>query len=165
MGEQEITAFLTHLAVDEHVAPSTQNQALAAILFLYKEVLERELDWMDDIVRAKRSVRIPEVLSPEQVRRLINQMEGPHQLMARLLYGTGMRLMEAVRLRVRDVDFHYRQITVRNGYLAAITKFSLDSKNAAVLSISPVGSCGIAGFNLAFLILAPLSHYDFRIAS
>jgi integron integrase len=115
MGEQEITSFLTHLAVDKHVAPSTQNQALAAILFLYKEVLERELDWMDDIVRAKRSVRIPEVLSPEQVRRLIDRLEGTHQLMARLLYGTGMRLMEAVRLRVRDVDFHYRQITVRNG--------------------------------------------------
>jgi integron integrase len=115
MGEQEITAFLTHLAVDKHVAPSTQNQALAAILFLYKEVLERELDWMDDIVRAKRSVRIPEVLSPEQVRRLIDQLEGTHQLLARLIYGTGMRLMEAVRLRVRDVDFHYRQITVRNG--------------------------------------------------
>jgi integron integrase len=115
MGEQEITAFLTHLAVDRHVAPSTQNQALAAILFLYKEVLERELDWMDDIVRAKRAERILEVLSPEQVRRLIDQLEGTHQLLARLIYGTGMRLMEAVRLRVRDVDFHYRQITVRNG--------------------------------------------------
>jgi integron integrase len=115
MGEQEITAFLTHLAVNKHVAPSTQNQALAAILFLYKEVLARELDWMDDIVRAKRAERIPEVLSPEQVRRLIGQLEGTHQLMARLLYGTGMRLMEAVRLRVRDVDVHYRQIAVRNG--------------------------------------------------
>lgn len=115
MGEQEITAFLTHLAVDKHVAPSTQNQALAAILFLYKEVLEQELDWMDGIVRAKRPTRIPEVLSPEQVSRLLGQIEGMHQLIARLLYGTGMRLMEAVRLRVGDVDFHYRQITVRNG--------------------------------------------------
>jgi integron integrase len=115
MGEQEITSFLTHLAVDKHVAPSTQNQALAALLFLYKEVLEQGLDWMDDIVRAKRPGRIPEVLSPEQVRQLIDHLEGTHQLMARLLYGTGMRLMEAVRLRVRDVDFHYRQITVRNG--------------------------------------------------
>ena len=115
MGEQEITAFLTHLAVEKQVAPSTQNQALAAVLFLYKEVLERELDWMDDIVRAKRAVRIPEVLSPEQVRRLIDQLKGTYQLMAQLLYGTGMRLMEAVRLRVRDVDFHYRQITVRSG--------------------------------------------------
>lgn len=115
MGEREITAFLTHLAVNKHVAPSTQNQALAAILFLYKEVLEQELDWMDDIVRAKRTARIPEVLSPEQVRRLFGQLEGGHRLMASLLYGTGMRLMEALRLRVRDVDFHYRQITVRNG--------------------------------------------------
>lgn len=115
MGEQEITAFLTHLAVGKHVAPSTQNQALSAILFLYKEVLEQELDWMDGMVRAKRAQRIPEVLSPEQVRRLIGQLEGIHQLMTQLLYGTGMRLMEAVRLRVRDVDFHYRQIMVRNG--------------------------------------------------
>lgn len=115
MGEQEITAFLTHLAVNKHVAPSTQNQALAAILFLYKEVLVQELDWMDDIVRAKRATRIPEVLSPEQVRRLFGQLEGGHRLIASLLYGTGMRLMEALRLRVRDVDFHYRQITVRNG--------------------------------------------------
>jgi integrase len=78
-------------------------------------VLKQELDWLDGMVRAKRPVRIPEVLSPEQVRRLLGQMEGSHQLIARLLYGTGMRLMEAVRLRVGDVDFHYRQITVRNG--------------------------------------------------
>ncbi len=115
MGERGITAFLTHLAVNRHVAPSTQNQALAAILFLYKEVLERELDWMDGIVRAKRRQRIPEVLSPEQVRRLIDQLQGTYRLMAQLLYGTGMRLMETVRLRICDVDFHYRQITVRNG--------------------------------------------------
>ena len=115
MGEQEITAFLTYLAVDKHVAPSTQNQALSALLFLYKEVLDQELEWMDDIVRARRTERIPEVLSPDQVRQLINQLVGTHQLMTRLLYGTGMRLMEVVRLRVRDVDFHYRQITVRSG--------------------------------------------------
>lgn len=115
MGEQEITAFLTYLAVDKNVAASTQNQALSAILFLYKEVLGQELDWLDDVVRAKRSVRVPEVLSPEQVRRLLGQLEGVHQLVARLLYGTGMRIMEAIRLRVQDVDFHYRQITVRNG--------------------------------------------------
>jgi site-specific recombinase XerD len=75
MGVQEITAFLTHLAVNKHVAPPTQNQALAAILSLYKEVLEQELGWMDDIVRARRTARIPEVLSPEQVRRLIARLE------------------------------------------------------------------------------------------
>jgi integron integrase len=115
MGEQEITAFLTYLAVEKHVSPSTQNQALAAILFLYKEVLERGLEWMDDIVRAKRPERIPEVLSPDQVRQLIEHLNGNHQLLARLLYGTGMRLMEVLRLRVRDVDFHYQQITVRSG--------------------------------------------------
>jgi integron integrase len=115
MGEREITAFLTHLAVDRNVAPSTQNQALAAILFLYKNVLGRELDWMDDVVRAKRAERIPEVLAPQQVSKLLAQIQGTNQLIARLLYGTGMRLMEAIRLRVKDVDFHYRQITVRDG--------------------------------------------------
>lgn len=115
MGEQEVTAFLTYLAVQKHVAPSTQNQALAAILFLYKEVLERELAWLDNIVRAKRREHVPAVLSPDDVRRLLGQLSGSYQLMARLLYGTGMRLMECVRLRVMDVDFHYRQITVRDG--------------------------------------------------
>lgn len=115
MGEREITAFLTYLAVNRNVAPSTQNQALAALLFLYKDVLGRELDWMNDIVRAKRGERIPEVLSPQQVRDLLDQIQGTNQLIARLLYGTGMRLMEGIRLRVKDVDFHYRQITVRDG--------------------------------------------------
>jgi len=115
MGEQEITAFLTDLAVNKNVAASTQNQALSAILFLYKEVLHQELAWLDGVIRAKRGTRVPEVLSPEQVRQLLRQLDGVHQLVARLLYGTGMRIMEAVRLRVQDVDFHYRQITVRNG--------------------------------------------------
>ena len=115
MGEQEITAFLTDLAVGKHVAPSTQNQALAAILFLYKQVLEQELGWMDGIVRAKRHERIPEVMSVPQVQSLLAHLDGTYRLMAQLLYGTGMRLMECVRLRVKDVDFHYRQITVRDG--------------------------------------------------
>jgi integron integrase len=115
MGEQEITAFLTHLAVDKNVAASTQNQALSAILFLYKDVLLHELGWLDNVIRAKRSVHVPEVLSPDQVRRLLGQLDGVHQLVAQLLYGTGMRLMEGIRLRVQDVDFHYRQITVRDG--------------------------------------------------
>jgi integron integrase len=115
MAEPEITAFLTYLAVDKNVAASTQNQALSAILFLYKEVLQLEIGWLDDVIRAKRSVRVPEVLSQDQVRRLLCQLEGIHELVARLLYGTGMRLMEAIRLRVQDIDFHYRQITVRDG--------------------------------------------------
>ena len=115
MGEAEITAFLTHLAVAKNVASSTQNQALSAILFLYKVVLKQELDWMDNIVRAKRSTHIPEVLTPVQVQALLDQLRGTNQLLGQLLYGTGMRLMEAIRLRVRDVDFDYRQITVRSG--------------------------------------------------
>ena len=115
MGEREITAFLTHLAVDKNVAASTQNQALAAVLFLYKKVLNQELDWMEGIVRARRPVRIPEVMSPQQVKALLHALTGTHQLIARLLYGTGMRLMEAIRLRVRDINFDYRQITVRSG--------------------------------------------------
>lgn len=115
MGEQEITAFLTYLAVKKNVSASTQNQALSAILFLYKKILNQDLDWMDGIVRAKRSQHIPEVLTPDQVRAILKQLTGTHQLVARLLYGTGMRLMEAIRLRVRDVNFGYRQITVRSG--------------------------------------------------
>ena len=115
MGEAEITAFLTHLAVAKNVASSTQNQALSAILFLYKVVLKQDLDWMDNIVRAKRSTHIPEVLTPVQVQALLDHLRGTNQLLGQLLYGTGMRLMEAIRLRVRDVDFDYRQITVRSG--------------------------------------------------
>jgi len=115
MGEREISAFLSHLAVQKHVSASTQNQALAAVLFLYKEVLKQELAWVENVVRAKRSIRIPEVLSPGEVRGLLERLDGVNRLIAGLLYGTGMRLMEGLRLRVQDVDFHYRQITVRNG--------------------------------------------------
>ncbi|RJS91984.1 integron integrase [Salinisphaera sp. Q1T1-3] len=114
MGKAEVERFLTHLAVDKHVAASTQNQALNAILFLYKDVLEIELPWMDDVVRVKRPARIPEVLSVSEVMRLLTQLDGTYRLMASLLYGSGLRLMEAVRLRVKDVDFEYRQIVVRD---------------------------------------------------
>lgn len=114
MGKPEVERFLTHLAVDRHVAASTQNQALNAVLFLYKEVLEIELPWMDDVVRVKRPARIPEVLSGPEVARLLAQLEGTYRLMASLLYGSGLRLMEAVRLRVKDIDFEYRQIVVRD---------------------------------------------------
>ncbi|HET7314667.1 integron integrase [Salinisphaera sp.] len=114
MGKPEVEAFLTHLAVDRHVAASTQNQALNAVLFLYKEVLGTELPWMDDVVRVKRPARIPEVLSAPEVARLLAQLDGTYRLMASLLYGSGLRLMEAIRLRVKDVDFEYRQILVRD---------------------------------------------------
>lgn len=114
MGKAEVEAFLTHLAVDRHVAASTQNQALNAVLFLYKEVLGIELPWMDDVVRVKRPARIPEVLSAPEVARLLAQLDGVYRLIASLLYGSGLRLMEGVRLRVKDVDFEYRQIVVRD---------------------------------------------------
>ena len=113
MGEREITAFLTDLAVNRYVSASTQNQALSAILFLYRNVFHMQLEWLDDLVRAKRSQRLPVILSRDELRRLLGCMHGVNGLIARLLYGTGMRKMECLRLRVQDVDFHYRQIVVR----------------------------------------------------
>jgi len=115
MGEREVTAFLTYLAVNKNVAASTQNQALAAILFLYQKVLEMKLDWLEDVVRARRPKRLPVVLSRDEVARLLNALQDIPQLIARLMYGTGMRLLEALRLRVKDVDFARRQVIVRAG--------------------------------------------------
>lgn len=115
MGEKEIRSYLTHLAVDKHVAASTQNQALSAILFLYKRVLELELDWIDDVVRAKRPKYLPVVLTKSEVSTILNAMSGTNALIAKLLYGTGMRLMEALRLRIQDIDFEQFQIMVRSG--------------------------------------------------
>lgn len=115
LGGPEVTAFLTRLATDHDVAPGTQNQALAALLFLYREVLGVELPWMEDVVRAKRPRRIPTVLSRDEVNRLLAMLEGPAWLMAALLYGSGLRLMECVRLRVKDVDPARREIVVRDG--------------------------------------------------
>jgi integron integrase len=115
MGEPEINQFLTHLAVAENVAASTQNQALSAILFLYEKVLERDLARLTGVVRAKKPTRLPVVLSREEVRALLEQMSGTPKLVALLLYGAGLRLMEALRLRVKDIDFNANQITVREG--------------------------------------------------
>lgn len=115
LGVAEVEAFLSGLAVHGKVAASTQNQALSALLFLYRQVLGIELPWMDGVVRAKRPLRVPTVLSQDEVRRLLACMEGRAWLLASLLYGTGMRLMEVLRLRVKDVDFDRREITVRDG--------------------------------------------------
>jgi integron integrase len=115
MGEAEITAFLTHLAVNRDVAASTQNQALSALLFLYKKVLGLELEWLDGVVRAKCPKKLPVVLSRSEVDRLIAALPERSRLWARLLYGTGMRLIESVRLRVQDIDFDYGQIMIRSG--------------------------------------------------
>jgi integron integrase len=114
MGASEVTAFLTALATERHVAASTQNQALSAILFLYKQVLGVDLPWLDDVLRAKKPRRLPTVLTQAEVRAMLAHIEGVHGLMARLLYGTGMRLMEAVRLRVQDLDLERREVIVRH---------------------------------------------------
>ncbi len=115
MGEREVTAFLSHLATAGGVSASTQNQALSAITFLYKAVLETELDWMKGIVRAKRSQRLPVVLSRQEVRGILSRLTGVCWLMACLLYGSGLRLMECLRLRVKDLDFERGEIIVRDG--------------------------------------------------
>jgi integron integrase len=115
MSEPEVTEFLTHLARDANVAASTQNQALSALLFLYKEVLKQEIGWLDRVERAKKPPKLPVVLSTREVRRIFAHLQGVEKLMASLLYGSGLRLMECVRLRVKDVDFAYGHITVRDG--------------------------------------------------
>lgn len=112
---RHVEAFLTGLATRGRVAASTQNQALAALLFLYRDVLQVELPWMDSVVRAKRPRRLPVVLSQAEVRRLLTAIDERAWLMAALLYGTGIRLMECLRLRVKDLDFERGEITVRNG--------------------------------------------------
>ena len=115
MGAAEVEAFLTGLAVQGKVAASTQNQALSGLLFLYREVLGIKLEWMENVVRAKRPLRVPTVLSREEVSRLLAVMEGRPRLLAALLYGSGLRLMECLRLRVKDVDFARNEIVVRDG--------------------------------------------------
>lgn len=115
MSAPEVEAFLSSLAVERNVAASTQNQALAAVLFLYREVLAIELPWLEKVTRAKRPQRLPTVLTRREVQSLLLHVQGEAGLVVRLLYGTGMRLMEGVRLRVKDVDLERREITVREG--------------------------------------------------
>ena len=115
LTEQDISAFLSHLAVAGNVAASTQNQALAAILFLYEKVLKKPLDRIEDVVRAKRPKRLPVVLTQSEVEALLSHMHGTERLIATLLYGSGLRLMEALRLRVKDIDFQRNEIVVRDG--------------------------------------------------
>jgi len=115
MGAAEVEAFLTHLAVAGKVSASTQNQALSALLFLYKEVLSIDLSWLDKIVRAKQPQRLPVVLTRTEVQAVLIRMSGIYGLMANLLYGTGMRLMKCARLRVKDIDFERSEILIRDG--------------------------------------------------
>ena len=115
LGAAEATRFLTALAVDAKVSGSTQNQALAALLFLYREVVRVELPWLDELVRARRSRRLPVVLSRDEVCAVIAQLAGTPKLMACLLYGAGLRLLECARLRVKAIDFEASHIVVRAG--------------------------------------------------
>lgn len=115
LGEAEVRAFLSHLALDRNVAASTQNQALSALLFLYTHILERPLDNLGEVVRANRPKRLPVVLTRAEVRAVLAALPGTHRLVASLLYGSGLRLLESLRLRVKDLDFDYAQLTVRDG--------------------------------------------------
>jgi integron integrase len=115
LGAQEVSDFLSQLAMQAKVAPSTQNQALNALLFLYRRVLGVDLPWLNDVVRAKKPQRLPTVLTVDEVRAVLAELQGVYWLIASLLYGSGLRLMECLRLRVKDVDFKQRQIVVRSG--------------------------------------------------
>lgn len=115
LGEADVSRFLTYLAVERKVSASTQNQALSALLFLYRNVLKQELKWLDDVVRARRPARLPVVLSRTEVNAILVHLEGTPLLMASLLYGAGLRVLECARLRVKDVDLDRREIVVRDG--------------------------------------------------
>jgi len=115
MGAKEVTAFLNHLASERQVAAATQNQALAALLFLYRQVLEIELPWLDDLVRAKTSKRLPTVLTRDEVSAILAQLSGTRRLLVNLLYGAGLRLNECLSLRVKDVDLAGGKLIIRQG--------------------------------------------------
>jgi len=115
MGEREINGFLTHLAVNEHVSASTQTQALSALLFLYRFVIGREVGDLGDVIRARKPTRLPVVMTQEEVKSVLANMSGDKLLMASLMYGAGLRLMECLRLRVQDIDCSRNEILVRDG--------------------------------------------------
>ncbi len=115
MGGPEVESYLSHLASDLNVAAATQSQALSAVMFLYKTVLKTDLPWLQNVVRATRPRRLPVVLTQAETRLVLGQLEGVHWLVASLLYGSGLRVLEALRLRVKDIDLKYQQLTVRDG--------------------------------------------------
>jgi len=115
LGKAEVERFLTYLATERRVSAGTQNQALSALLFLYKQVLDLDIGWLDGVVRAKRSHHVPVVLTRAEVAQVFDRLSGRYWLLASLMYGAGLRVSEALRLRIQDLDFGYRQITVRNG--------------------------------------------------
>jgi site-specific recombinase XerD len=131
MGAREVEAFLTHLAVQGKVAAATQNQAKSALLFLYREVLERDLPWLENVERAKAPKRLPVVLTQEEAQAVLARLTGTHWRVAALLYDSGLRIMEALRLRVKDVEFSRREILVREwGW-----QYVFPSKNARSIRV------------------------------
>jgi site-specific recombinase XerD len=149
MGAREVETFLTHLAVEARVSASTQNQAKSALLFLDKEVLETELPWLDEVESAKASKRLPVVLTPEEVQRLLAPIDGTTGLILRLLYGTGMRIMECLRLRVKDVDFARSEVLVRQGKGLKDRLTMLSEKLLTPLSIHPPRRCSMPATTFA----------------
>jgi integron integrase len=148
MAEPEVNAFLTHLAVERNVAASTQNQALCALLFLYGVVLGRKLDELK-IVRANRPVRLPVVMSRDEVKRVLVELEGNHRLIALLLYGSGLRLIECLRLRVKDIEWELNQIMVRGGKgdkdrRTMLPKSCRDLLEAHLSSVKELHRCDLA---------------------
>jgi site-specific recombinase XerD len=133
LGAREVEAFLTYLAVERKVSASTQNQALSALLSLYRHVLEIELPWMDGVVRAKRLKRIPVVLSRDEVARLLAGLRSSFWLMASLMYGSGLRVTECLRLRIRDFDFEYRQVTLRHCFATHLLESGYDVRRVQEL--------------------------------
>jgi integrase len=134
MGEVEISAFLSHLATEGHVSANTRNQALSALLFLNRDVHGRDLEWMDDLLRARRPVRLPEVLTRNEVSRLLHHLQGTAWPQAGLLYGAGLRPMECARLRVKDIDLEVGQILVRDGKGRTDRRTPIPAKLRAPLS-------------------------------
>src|SRR5205823_4512485 len=132
VGADELNAFLSHLAVEGRVSASTQAQALNALVFLYRHVLDDPLPWIDDIVRARRTRKLPVVLAREEVRSLLGAMKGTPRLVAAILYGGGLRLLEALRLRIKDVDLAARLLVVREGKGAKDRRTMLPESSAAV---------------------------------
>jgi integron integrase len=140
MGAKEINEYLTYLAVRANVAAATQNQALNAIIFFYREIINRDIPNIGEFIRAKTGHRLPVVLSKDEVNKLLNQLAGQNKLMAGLLYGAGLRLLECLRLRVKDIDFHYNQITVHDakGHKDRITMLPCTFKQSLQLQIKSV---------------------------
>jgi len=140
MAEPEINAFLTHLAVKEHVSASTQNQALCAIIFLYKYVINRKIGDIGEVIRARKPVRLPVVMTKDEVKAVLSNLTGDKWIIAYLMYGAGLRLMECLRLRIQDLDFNKSQIIVRSGKgdKDRITMFPESVKKALIVHLSKV---------------------------